>query len=73
MFHSNSKGWYLVWKIFLSRFRFLRELLLNGSDGAGTPEKKEKLKRKHETASDDDEDERNQEPVLHNLRSRRIR
>ena len=23
-------GWFLVWKLFLSRFRFVRELLFNG-------------------------------------------
>ncbi|KAL1429065.1 hypothetical protein MTO96_016800 [Rhipicephalus appendiculatus] len=33
-------GWYIVWKLFLSRFRFVRELLVanNGaSEVQGTP------------------------------------
>lgn len=38
--HSSCRaicilGWYLVWKLFLSRFKFVRELLLNGQSGKG--------------------------------------
>lgn len=32
-------GWYVVWKLFLSRFKFVRELLANNgcSEVQGTP------------------------------------
>ncbi|KAK8780213.1 hypothetical protein V5799_018443 [Amblyomma americanum] len=33
-------GWYIVWKLFLSRFRFVRELLAANNDASevqGTP------------------------------------
>ena len=36
-------GWYLVWKVFLSRFKFIRELF--GSNGGEKTEEKVKRTR----------------------------
>lgn len=34
LYHLNL-GWYLVWKLFLSRFRFVRELLMINNNQHG--------------------------------------
>lgn len=37
-------GWYLVWKLFLSRFRFVRELLGGMQESSGQQQKVEQIK-----------------------------
>ncbi|OWF38035.1 Small integral membrane protein 13 [Mizuhopecten yessoensis] len=40
-------GWFIVWKLFLSRFKFVRELLgTNGSESAKEEEKVRKTRTK---------------------------
>jgi len=42
-------AWYIMWKLFLSKFTFLRELIFPDGDGrAADPEKKAELRKKRE-------------------------
>lgn len=47
--YSQFLGWYLVWKLFLSRFKLVRELLGQFTESAGkkeaTAETKSKTKK----------------------------